>query len=303
MKIKLQHSIIAVLLLSVFSFHLSSLKAQVLYEISGNSAKHKSYLLATNRLVDMQFLDTIPNVFKCFGKCNRVVTEFAMQDYEAIAALRQAALLPDSIKLSNFYSESEYERIDNALRVYLELGIDKLCRMKPSYLTEMIRTELMKQWLQYNEQQSMENFFETVAAERDIPVIGLDNIGETMYMLFDREPFHWQCKELLKVVDYPENEVKQERTIKAMYLNGRLSDIAYQIEGPDNTSSISYSDYKVYTQRNQQWVKRLKPLLTEGGCFITLNAIYLGGDKGLIEQLRAAGYRVRPYNRLIQIKK
>lgn len=303
MKIKLQHSIIAVLLLSVFSFHLSSLKAQVLYEISGNSAKHKSYLLATNRLVDMQFLDTIPNVFKCFGKCNRVVTEFAMQDYEAIAALRQAALLPDSIKLSNFYSENEYERIDNALRIYLELGIDKLCRMKPSYLTEMIRTELMKQWLQYNEQQSMENFFETVAAERDIPVIGLDNIGETMYMLFDREPFHWQCKELLKVVDYPENEVKQERTIKAMYLNGRLSDIAYQIEGPDNTSSISYSDYKVYTQRNQQWVKRLKPLLTEGGCFITLNAIYLGGDKGLIEQLRAAGYRVRPYNRLIQIKK
>lgn len=303
MKIKLQHSIIAVLFLSVFSFHLSSLEAQVLYEISGNSAKHKSYLLATNRLVDMQFLDTIPNVFKCFGKCNRVVTEFAMQDYEAIAALRQAALLPDSIKLSNFYSESEYERIDNALRIYLELGIDKLCRMKPSYLTEMIRTELMKQWLQYNEQQSMENFFETVAAERNIPVIGLDNIGETMYMLFDREPFHWQCKELLKVVDYPENEVKQERTIKAMYLNGRLSDIAYQIEGPDNTSSISYSDYKVYTQRNQQWVKRLKPLLTEGGCFITLNAIYLGGDKGLIEQLRAAGYRVRPYNRLIQIKK
>ena len=275
----------------------------MLYEISGNSAKHKSYLLATNRLVDLQFLDTIPNVFKCFGKCNRVVTEFAMQDYEAIAALRQAALLPDSIKLSNFYSESEYERINNALRIYLKLGIDKLCRMKPSYLTEMIRTELMKQWLQYNEQQSMENFFETVAAERDIPVIGLDNIGETMYMLFDREPFHWQCKELLKVVDYPENEVKQERTIKAMYLNGRLSDIAYQIEGPDNTSSISYSDYKVYTQRNQQWVKRLKPLLTEGGCFITLNAIYLGGDKGLIEQLRAAGYRVRPYNRLIQIKK
>ncbi len=275
----------------------------MLYEISGNSAKHKSYLLATNRLVDMQFLDTIPNVFKCFGKCNRVVTEFAMQDYEAIAALRQAALLPDSIKLSNFYSESEYERIDNSLRIYLGLGIDKLCRMKPSYLTEMIRTELMKQWLQYNEQRSMENFFETVAAERNIPVIGLDNIGETMYMLFDREPFHWQCKELLKVVDYPENEVRQERTIKAMYLNGRLSDIAYQIEGPDNTSSISYSDYKVYTQRNQQWVKRLKPLLTEGGCFITLNAIYLGGDKGLIEQLRAAGYRVRPYNRLIQIKK
>lgn len=274
-----------------------NIEAQVLYEISGRSSKQKSYILATNRLVDIQFLDTIPNVFKCFSKSKKVVTEFAMQDYEALSALRQAAILPDSVKLSNFYNEKEYEYIDNSLRINLGMGLDKLCRMKPSYLTEMFRTELMKQWLQYDEQRSMESFFEIVASERDIPVIGLDNIGETMYMLFDREPFHWQCQELLKVIEYPENEVKQERTIKEMYLNGRLADIAYQVSGPNNTTSISYSDYKVYCQRNQQWVKRLQPLLSEGGCFVTLNAVYLGGDKGLLEQLRSAGYRVRPVNR------
>lgn len=278
-------------------------QAQLLYEISGRSSKQKSYILATNRLVDMQFLDTIPNVFQCFGRSNKVITEFAMQDYEALNALRQAAVLNDSVKLSNFYSEDEYNLIDNSLRLNLGMGLDKLCRMKPSYLTEMLRTELMKQWLKYDEQRSMESFFESVAAERDMPVIGLDNIGETMYMLFDREPFHWQCKELLKVVEYPENEVKQERAIKEMYLSGRLTDIAYQVEGPNNATSISYSDYKVYCQRNQQWVKRLQPYLLNGGCFITLNAIYLGGEKGLLQQLRAAGYRVRPVNRGIKIKK
>ncbi len=245
----------------------------------------------------MQFIDTIPNVFKCFGKCRKVVTEFAMQDYEALAALRQAAILPDSIKLSNFYSESEYEFIDNSLRINIGMGLDKLCRMKPSYLTEMFRTELMKQWLQYDEQRSMVGFFEAVAAERDLPIVGLDNIGETMYMLFDREPFHWQCKELMKVMEYPENEVKQERIIREMYRSGRLTDIAFQVEGPDNTTSISFSDYKVYCARNEQWVKRLKPILTEGGAFIVLDAVYLGGEKGLLQLLRAAGYRVRPVNR------
>ena len=290
---------IVFLLLAVLSL---SVQAQVLYEISGRSSKQKSYILATNRLVEMQFLDTIPNVFKCFGKCNKVITEFAMQDYEALAALRHAAILPDSVKLSNFYSESEYEYIDNTLRINLGLGLDKLCRMKPAYLTEMFRTELCKQWLQYDEQKSMESFFETVAAERNMPVIGLDNIGETMFMLFDREPFHWQCKELLKVIQYPENEVKQERTIRDMYRDGRLADISYQVEGPNNTTSISFSDYKVYCQRNQVWVKRLQPYLAEGGAFITLNAIYLGGEKGLLQQLRAAGYRVRPVNRGIKLK-
>ena len=292
-----------IVLFALCSLFLIPGKAQVLYEISGRSVKQKSYILATNRLVNMQFLDTIPNVFKCFSKCHKVVTEFAMQDYEAIAALRKAAVLPDSVKLSNFYSETEYEYIDNTLRINLGMGLDKLCRMKPSYLTEMFRTELMKQWLQYDEQHSMESFFESVAAERGIPVLGLDNIGETMYMLFDREPFYWQCRELLKVIEYPENEVKQERAIRDMYRNGRLSDIAYQVEGPNNKTSISYSDYKVYCQRNQQWVKRLQPLLAQGGCFITLNAIYLGGDEGLLEQLRSAGYRVRPVNRLLKINK
>ena len=89
-------------------------QAQLLYEISGNGVKKKSYILATNRLVEMQFLDTIPNVFKCFARCNKVVTEFAMQDYEALAALRQAASLHDSIKLNNFYNESEYKQIGRA---------------------------------------------------------------------------------------------------------------------------------------------------------------------------------------------
>ena len=288
---------IILLFLAISTLHLSPARAQVLYEISGNSAKAKSYVLATNRLVNMQFLDTIPNVFKCFSKCDKVITEFAMQDYEAIAALRQAAILPDSVKLSNFYSESDYTYIDNSLRINLGMGLDKLCRMKPSYLTEMFRVELFKQWLQYDEQHSMENFFEAVAAERDIPVVGLDNIGETMYMLFDREPFHWQCTELKKVIEYPEKEVQQERILRDMYRDGRLTDMAYQVEGPNNTTSISFSDYKVYAQRNKEWAKRLKPHLTEGKAFITLNAIYLGGEKGLLQQLRAAGYRVRPVNR------
>lgn len=271
--------------------------AQVLYRISGNSAAAPSYILATNRNVEMTFIDTIPNAFKCYAQCNKVITEFAMQDYEAIAALRQAALLPDSVQLRNFYSEEQYQEIDDALRINLGMGLDKLGRMKPSYLTEMFRNELMKKWLNYNEDHSMETFFEKVASQSDIPIYGLDDIGETMYMLFDREPFHWQCDELLKVVQYPEKEVRQERTLRQMYLYGRLTDMAYQIKAPDNGTSISFSDYKVYSQRNKVWVKRLNPYLKEGKAFITLNAIYLGGEEGLLAQLKAAGYRVRAVNR------
>ena len=177
------------------------------------------------------------------------------------------------------------------------MGLDKLGRMKPSYLAEMYRNELMKRWLDYDEERSMETFFEKVALQSNIPVYGLDDVGETMYMLFDREPFHWQCEELLKVVEYPEKEVRFERSILEMYRYGRLADMAYFVKAPDNQTSISFSDYKVYSQRNKQWVKRLTPYLKEGRAFITLNAIYLGGDDGLLAQLKAAGFRVKAVNR------
>ena len=290
-------TIAILLLLAPFAISLSPLKAQLLYQISGNSAQAKSYILATNKFVDMTFLDTIPNVFKCFGQCNKVITEFTVQDYEVIAALRQAALLPDSVKLRNFYNDKQYDFIDESLLLTLGMGLDKLARMKPSYLTELYRVELFKKWLQYDENRSMESFFQAVAAERSTPVYGLDNIGETLYMTFDREPFHWQCEELYNLIENPELDVKQEATIRDMYLMGRLTDIAYQVQAPDNRSTISYSDYQVYAKRNIEWVKRLRPYLHEGHAFIVLDAIYLGGDKGLLQQLRQAGYKVKPVNR------
>lgn len=280
----------------ILSFGLVA-KAQVLYRISRNATVAPSYILATNRMIDMTFIDTIPNAFKCYAECNKVITEFAIQDYEAIATLRQAALLPDSVQLRNFYTNEQFQEIDQALRINLNMGLDKLGRMKPSYLAEMYRNELMKKWLNYDENRSMETFFEKVALQSNIPVYGLDDVGETMYMIFDREPFHWQCEELLKVVEYPEKEVRFERSILEMYKYGRLTDMAYFVQSPDNQTSLSYSDYQVFAKRNKEWVKRLHTYLKEGKAFITLNAIYLGGEDGLLAQLKAAGYRVKAVNK------
>lgn len=272
-------------------------RAQVLYKVSGNSAKAPSYIFAMNKIVGIEFLDSVPNLYKCFSQCKVVLTEFAMQDYEALATLRVAALLPDSIRLTRYYTEEEYKQIDDALKITIGMGLDQLCRMKPSYLTALYRDELLHKWLDYDSQRSMEAFFQALAADKGIPVRAIDEIGETMYMLFDREPFHWQCKELMQITEYPEREVRQERILADMYRMGRLTDMSYQILAPDNQSTQSYSDYQIYAARNKEWVKRLRESLVAGGAFITLDAIYLGGEKGLIEQLRSAGYKVRPVNR------
>ena len=279
------------------------MQAQVLYQISGNGCKDKSYLLATNALTDIRFLDTIPNLFKVYGQTDKVITEFAVEDYEAIAALRKAALLPDSVRLQNFYTEEEYHQIDEALLLTLGMGLEALGRMKPSHITELYRSELLKKWADYDENRSSQHFFEAVAQQQSKPIYGLDNLGETLYMLFDREPFDWQCKQLLNITEYPEREVKLEKQLSELYRMGRLLDMVYLLSGPDNLSTHSYSDYQVYAKRNKEWAKRLAPYLKEGKAFITLDAVYLAGDKGLIAYLKSAGYKVKPVNKSLSIKK
>lgn len=288
----MRRKLLYILLLITLGAH-----AQVLYKVSGNSAKAPSYIFATNKIVGIEFLDSVPKLLNCFSQCSVVLTEFAIQDYEALATLRTAALLPDSIRLDRYYTTEEYQQIDEAMQLTIGMSMDKLCRMKPSYLTAMYRNELLHKWLDYDDQRSMEAFFQAIASDKEIPVRAIDDIGETMYMLFDREPFHWQCKELLQIIEYPEREVRQERILAEMYRMGRLTDMSYQILSPDNQSTQSYSDYQIYAARNKEWVKRLRPYLVNGGAFITLDAIYLGGEKGLLEQLRAAGYRVKSVNR------
>ena len=306
MGLKLRHTLLAPMLqprarglvfLYFLSFYLFQTEAQVLYRVSGNSVAAKSYILATNKLTDIRFLDSIPNLFKCYAQSDKVITEFAMQDYEAFQTLRQAALLPDSIQLRRYYTSEEYRDIDNALLLTLGLGLEKLGRMKPQYLTEMYRIELLKKYAGYDEDRSSSHFFEAVAIQQDKPVYGLDDIGETMFMTFDREPFEWQCKELLDIVRNPDLEIRQEKTLKNLYQQGRLLDMAYQVSGPDNKSSISFSDYRIYVKRNKEWVKRLRPYLLAGKVFIVLDAVYLGGEGGLLAQLQAAGYKVKPVNK------
>lgn len=274
-----------------------SISAQLLWEISGKGLKQTSYLFATNKLCPIAFLDSVPELFKIFNNSPVVITEMALNSLEMQLALRKASLLPDSISLHDFYNAVEYSEINSALLTTLKMDLSKLGRMKPAYLTELYRTELYRVWLNYDENLSSEIFFQSIAAEQGKKIIGLDDLAESIYMLFDREPLEWQTQELLKTIQYPEREIKQEKMLLTLYKNGLLNDMAYQVMMPDNQSSVSYSDYQLFALRNQQWAKQIPLYIAQESSFIVLDAIYLGGEKGLINQLKQMGYKVRAVNR------
>ncbi len=283
--------------LAILLATLSTTKAQLLWEISGNGVNGKSYLIATDMLTDISFLDTIPNVFRLFGKSQNVILEMSLNDSLFQHTLITNALLPDTLTLKKLYNPTEYAELSEASFLYLNMPVNHIDKLKPVYVNELLRNQILTNWAGYDEQRSTAFFFQSLALQTNKSIIGLDDIGETMYIMFEREPLQWQTQELLRTIQHPEREVKQQKAITQLYKAGKLNQIADQIAMPDNRTSISYSDYKVYCSRNKEWVKKLTPYLKDGNQFIALNCIYLGGDEGLIAQLRKAGYKVKPYNK------
>lgn len=279
-------------------------KAQILYEISGKGANAKSYIFATNKFVPLSFLDSVPNLFAKYEATNKVICEFALDSTNLSNMLLKAAMLNNDTSsnktiqyLSKMYTSFEQELINQTLMEKCGLTLKDVDLMKPAYLTNMIRAELMRQTFNIDENYTSELFFEAIATESGKKIVPLDNMSETLYMLFEREPLDWQKKELMKICQYPEKEIELEQNILNLYKFGRINQIAYEITTPDNTSTLSYSDYQVFAQRNNVWVKRLEGHLQEGKAFIVLDAMYLGGEKGLLQLLRASGYKVKSVNK------
>ncbi|MBR3565796.1 MAG: TraB/GumN family protein [Paludibacteraceae bacterium] len=285
------------LFIFVFCFSCLVANAQLLWQISGNGVSAKSYLLATDQLTDQSFFDSIPNLFKIYGQCSQLITEFEYNDSIMHMILLKAALLPDTTNLKKLYNTEEYNLLKEAVQLYLNLPIEQIGQLKPIYINELLRQQIIIKWADYNPDRSSDNFFQRIAIEQGMPMIGLDTTNEVVYIHYEREPLPWQQQELLRTIKYPEKEIQQAKTISRYYQNGKLNEIAYQVQMPDNQTSISYSDYKVYAARNKEWVKKLEPYLKEGNQMIVLNCIYLGGDDGLIAQLRKAGYKVKPVNK------
>jgi uncharacterized protein len=89
-------------------------------------------------------------------------------------------------------------------------------------------------------------------------------------------------------------------TMTEFYLAGRiaaitpLTDTLMPVEDMAPPLREAYRDFEkqVVVSRNHRMAERAAPYFTEGGTFLAVGALHLPGEEGLVELLRAGGYRV-----------
>lgn len=272
-----------------------SIQSQLLWRVSGKELKHDSYLFGTHHLIPISFLDSVAGLYPTFNQAQKVVSEIVLEGVEDNKKLQQAAMLPDSVLISGLLSESDYALLDKEFTEVLKMGLKQIDRLHPAMILTFYQLAIYKELAHFDDNTKSDSFFQLVAAQTGIPVVGLETIDKQIALLFPREDYKKQAEELVEIVKRKEdafselvelNRLYKQENIDALYALNEKSKASWGI--PEEES------YALIDRRNIDWADQLPALIKEKSCFIAVGALHLPGENGLIKLLRKAGYKVTP---------
>jgi len=260
----------------------------LLWEISGNNLSSSSYLFGTMHILCEDDAKMSDSLRYSIDETKQVFFEIDLDNMmETLGALRYLNM-NDNTKLSDLLTEEEYQRVKdyfNKHKTMLPLGTIE--RMKPYFITALISESKFP----CATKGGMEQVIMKEAKKDQKPIKGLETV-KFQASVFDSIPYKRQAKDLVKMIDSSANESdSSDSKLLEVY---RAQDINTMQEMTSMEEGMSdYIDLLLYN-RNANWVQQMPLIMKEKSTLFAVGAGHLGGEKGVINLLRKAGYKVRP---------
>lgn len=194
---------------------------------------------------------------------------------------------PGMKNIQSEMDEEDAKKLDEFLIGAYGTGLAQLGVLKPFVLTSMI---MVKQ-LPCAEVISYEEFFTSLAEDQKKTVKGLETV-EYQMGIFDQIPSKLQIAELIKMVKGNESEIEFGRLVE-IYLSEDLDSLYALMSESDLMEE--YQDIML-DDRNRNWVIEMNSIMKTSSAFFAVGGGHLGGENGVINLLRKAGYKVEPVN-------
>ena len=273
----------------------STIQAQLLWKITGNGLKHPSYLFGTHHLIPIQFLDSVPGLFKAFNESETVVGEMVLNNLDASAKIQQAAVMPNHKKISDLLTEEEYKFVDNELKTTLKFGLKEVSIMNPLLILTMYEMEKYKKLTGFSDDKQSDSYFQLVAAEKEKKVLGLETIEQQIALLFGNGSLERQAKVLVESMRKKDDMLKEMISLNKLYKAGKLNDLLLLSKGKGAITDMTDEEFRrMADDRNADWITKLPKMLKESSCFIAVGALHLPGQNGLLKLLEKEGYKLSP---------
>lgn len=288
----MKKTIISVLLI-LLCFQLS--QAQLLWKITGKGLDKPSYLFGTHHLIPIQFLDSVPGLYPAFNQCDAVVGEMVMNNIDAASQIQKASVMPDSVSMKDLFSDADYEMVDNELRSVLKMGLKEMAILKPALIQTMYELELYKKMTGFNEDEQSDSYFQAVAYQKGKKVIGLETVEKQIEVLLGGDDLKREAELLVETIRNKDLIPESLIELNDLYKAGKIEELVEVAKEEDDKTNMTPEEYaRLVDDRNFDWIAQLPAYMESAPCFIAVGALHLGGENGLVNQLKKAGYKVKP---------
>jgi len=277
------------ILLILLSVVCSVVNAQVLWEVSGNGLKDKSYILGCNHMLASGSLTGVPGVFHAYNQCERVVGEFQIDEQSAMAAMmrhgRADTMIDELLPLG------ELGFVDSVLRKDVGLGVQAFMIFKPAMISAMwVESVCQSLYPRKDDDEPMDSYFQKMAAIEGKEVKSLETLDDQMALLLKGNEME-QAEEMVALMHDGKDKLRIDvETITKMFAEGDLEGLA-AVEEREMTETERREEVD---RRNERWMEKLVKMMREKRCFVVMRTMNMAGSTGMLRAFRAKGFVVRP---------
>ena len=257
----------------------------LLYQIDGNGIE-TSYIYGTFHMLPQKDFEMKDKVKEAFVESNLIVLEMDMDDPDLQSNMMKGIRMKEGMTLDKLLDENEYKVLDKELKNTVGVGLEAFNTMKPFFLAQMLLSKFLGE-----QPASYEGTFIQMAKEHKKEILGLEEV-EDQLAIFDAISYESQAEDIMEMVEQEDEMrsifVKMIDLYKSENITGLYDLFEEYYDDNEDEMDIMLHD------RNHKWIPKINSFAKDQSVFFGVGAGHLGGDEGVIQLLKDAGYQVTP---------
>ncbi len=259
----------------------------LLYEVTGNNLAQPSYLYGTFHLVCPNDLVLTEATKKAVADAQQLYLEIDMDDPTMQSSMMKGMMLTDGKTMKDLMSADDYAVVDNYLQKKAGMGLAQVGGLKPIALYSFMMIGALG-----CQPASYDLTLMQMALKDKKEILGLEQLNDQM-AIFDKIPIDKQVSMLADMARKPDDVQKELASMLAAYKAQDLTSMMKQMKESKYDGGLEDFEADLLDKRNQNWIPVIEKAAKDKPTLFAFGAGHLGGDKGVINLLRAKGYTVK----------
>jgi uncharacterized protein YbaP (TraB family) len=260
----------------------------LLWKISGNGLSRPAYFFGTMHLMcaeDAELTETVKSLIK---DIDQIYLEVDMDNASELLGGLLDFKSKHEYTLHASLSLNDYNKIKDFFEKFQPSIPFSVLEQQPPL---MISASLFELLLPCKRKNGVEMKIIDEAYKQKKQTKGLETIA-FQSGIFDSIPYDEQAQDLVKSIDSLEKNRKAMYEMLQVYKEQDIEKL-YALSTSEENITSNYMDLLLF-KRNLDWVEKFSIIAKDQSTLFAVGAGHLGGQKGVLQLLKAKGYAVRP---------